>query len=364
MRIVQLFATEGFQKKTFAEINHENYVAAMKQIRIFAVFHAVMISSCPLPWLFLHLARGGKVINEQLSSGLLWLFSVTFRCSSPIRILPRNTTSCSRPWLPRSALWSSLTIKRRSLNLSIRDPEPVLGHLRFDGVTSVTAKEVPVLKDVVLRVKPERWWRLSGPRSRENHVVNLIERFYDPLEGVFCSTAWTCGSGQEGSAAAHRSGDAGCVYLFRKPCGQYSAGDHHEGTEVLDRAIAQANAALVHSEIARKAWSRILERRARTYPQENASSSPLHEPWPMTESADSRRGHIECRSGDGTSDPGSGFYHDAKRDDPGDRSSPFYDSAGGPDPCHAATARSGNRGPTKNLWPQRGVLQTQQVSEV
>ena len=42
MRIVQLFVTEEFQRKAFAEINHENYVAGMKQIRIFAVFMPVM----------------------------------------------------------------------------------------------------------------------------------------------------------------------------------------------------------------------------------------------------------------------------------------------------------------------------------
>jgi hypothetical protein len=42
MRIVQLFASEEFQRRTFAEINHENYVAGMKQIRIFAVFMPVM----------------------------------------------------------------------------------------------------------------------------------------------------------------------------------------------------------------------------------------------------------------------------------------------------------------------------------
>ncbi|HEX9909446.1 MAG TPA: ABC transporter ATP-binding protein, partial [Desulfatiglandales bacterium] len=74
MRIVQLFATEEFQKRSFAEINHENYIAGMKQIRVFAVFMPVMdlFSSFAVGLLIWH--GGGKVIGEQLSLGSLVAF--------------------------------------------------------------------------------------------------------------------------------------------------------------------------------------------------------------------------------------------------------------------------------------------------
>ena len=186
MRIVQLFATEEFQKRSFAEINHENYVAGMKQIRVFAVFMPVMdlFSSFAVALLIWH--GGGKVIGEQLSLGSLVAFigyiQMFFR---PIRDIAEKYN------IMQSAMASTERIVE-FLDHKEEIPEPehpvkperVLGHLQFDQVTFGYRKEVSVLRDVSFEVKPGEMVAIVGATGAgKSTVVNLIERFYDPLQG-------------------------------------------------------------------------------------------------------------------------------------------------------------------------------------
>ncbi|MBN1275908.1 MAG: ABC transporter ATP-binding protein, partial [Deltaproteobacteria bacterium] len=74
MRIIQLFVRETYQMAIFNRINHENYLAGMKQIRVFAVFMPFMelLSSIGIALVIWH--GGGKVIQEQLTLGALVAF--------------------------------------------------------------------------------------------------------------------------------------------------------------------------------------------------------------------------------------------------------------------------------------------------
>ena len=74
MRIIQLFAREKYQMNRFTTINHENYMAGMKQIRIFAVFFPIieLLSSFAIALIIWH--GGIKTIEDQLSLGSLVAF--------------------------------------------------------------------------------------------------------------------------------------------------------------------------------------------------------------------------------------------------------------------------------------------------
>lgn len=186
MRIIQLFATEGFQARSFAQINHENYVAGMKQIRVFAVFMPVMDLFSAFAVALVIWYGGGKVITEQLSLGSLVAFisyiQMFFR---PIRDIAEKYN------IMQSAMASTERIVEfMDHEEEIPDPDEaerpgeVHGEIRFEEVRFEYEKDRPVLRDISFSVKPGEMVAVVGATGAgKSTVVNLIERFYDPLAG-------------------------------------------------------------------------------------------------------------------------------------------------------------------------------------
>ena len=246
MRIVQLFATEEFQKRNFAEINHENYVAGMKQIRLFAVFMPVMdlFSSFAVALLIWH--GGGKVIGEQLSLGSLVAFigyiQMFFR---PIRDIAEKYN------IMQSAMASTERIvefldHKEEIPEPARPvkPDPVLGHLQFDQVSFGYRKEVPVLKDVSFEVKPGEMVAIVGATGAgKTTVVNLIERFYDPLQGSVLLDGVDLRRWPKKDLQRHIGLVMQDVFIFSGSLADnILLGEDQAGPDALERAITQANA--------------------------------------------------------------------------------------------------------------------------
>ena len=246
MRIVQLFATEDFQKKTFAGINHENYLAGMKQIRVFAVFMPVMDLFLSFAVALLIWHGGGKVISEQLSLGSLVAFlsyiQMFFR---PIRDIAEKYN------IMQSAMASTERIVEfLDHQEEISEPEHpekpgrVQGHLRFDQVTFGYREEVPVLRDVSFEVKPGEMVAIVGATGAgKTTVVNLIERFYDPLQGRVLLDGvdlrrWPRKDLKKNIGLVMQD-----VFIFSGSLsGNILLGDDPAGSEALERAVTQANA--------------------------------------------------------------------------------------------------------------------------
>jgi ATP-binding cassette subfamily B multidrug efflux pump len=187
MRIIQLFTTEEFQERSFAQINHENYLAGMKQIRLFAIFMPVMDLFSSFAVALLIWYGGGKVIGEQLSLGSLVAFisyiQMFFR---PIRDIAEKYN------IMQSAMASTERIVE-FMDHEEEIPEPdepvkpsqVRGEVRFTGVQFAYEKDHPVLHDVSFEVRPGEMVAIVGATGAgKSTVVNLIERFYDPGQGT------------------------------------------------------------------------------------------------------------------------------------------------------------------------------------
>jgi ABC-type multidrug transport system fused ATPase/permease subunit len=186
MRTVQLFATEESQNERFGRINHENYIAGMKQIRIFAVFMPVMDLFAAFAVALIIWYGGGKVIGEQLSLGSLVAFV------SYIQMFFRPIRDISEKYnIMQSAMASTERIVEfLDHREEIEEPEvPVKpakleGHLEFRNVSFGYNKDRPVLRDVSFEVKPGEMVAVVGATGAgKTTLVNLIERFYEPGEG-------------------------------------------------------------------------------------------------------------------------------------------------------------------------------------
>ena len=187
MRITQLFVREKYQMKEFSRINRDNYLAGMKQIRVFAVFMPIMelFSSFALALIIWY--GGGKVIQDQLTLGSLVAFIGYIQMFfKPIRDISEKYN------IMQSAMASTERIfEFMDLHDVIPEPtKPIIptdrrGGLVFDNVSFAYEKNKPVLQDISLKIKPGETVALVGATgSGKTTLVNLVERFYDPDRGT------------------------------------------------------------------------------------------------------------------------------------------------------------------------------------
>jgi len=187
MKIVQLFAREESQMKVFSEINHESYVAGMKQIRVFALFRPIMDLCYSVAVALIIWHGGGKVIGEYLTLGSLVAFiSYIEMFFKPIRDIAEKYN------IMQSAMASTERILEFMDHRDvIPDPDDpvappeVEGHLEFKDVYFAYDEGHPVLRDISFEVNPGEMVAIVGATGAgKTTVVNLIERFYDPTQGA------------------------------------------------------------------------------------------------------------------------------------------------------------------------------------
>jgi len=246
MKIIQLFAREDFQIQSFARINHENYLAGMKQIRVFAVFMPIMelFSAFAVALIIWH--GGGKVIQDQLTLGSLVAFiSYIQMFFKPIRDISEKYN------IMQSAMASTERILE-FMDHREEIPEPehpvsppkVEGHLEFRGVSFAYHKEQPVLQDVSFEVKPGEMVAVVGATGAgKTTVVNLIERFYDPGEGIIYLDGVDIREWSKRELRSQIGLVMQDVFIFAGSLKEnISLGRDEVSGEVMERALTQANA--------------------------------------------------------------------------------------------------------------------------
>ena len=187
MKVIQLFIQEKSQKDIFARINQENYLAGMKQIRVFAVFMPLMemISSIAVAVLIWY--GGGKVIQEELTLGALVAFiSYIQMFFKPVRDISEKYNIMQQAMASTERIFEYIDqddiIPEPANPLA---PETIRGHLIFQNVHFRYGDGPEVLKNVSFEVNPGETIAIVGSTgSGKTTLSNLIERFYDPDEGV------------------------------------------------------------------------------------------------------------------------------------------------------------------------------------
>ncbi len=187
MGVIQLFVREKFQMDTFAHINRENYLAGMKQIRVFAIFMPIMelFSSFAIALLIWH--GGAKVIGEELTLGTLVLFiSYIQMFFKPIRDISEKYNIMQSAMASTERIFEFMDLREViPEHPSPKIPATLKGHLVFENVSFAYEDGHPVLKDISFEVKPGETVAVVGATGAgKTTLVNLIERFYDPDSGA------------------------------------------------------------------------------------------------------------------------------------------------------------------------------------
>ncbi len=246
MRVIQLFTREAFQMERFAGINHENYLAGMKQIRVFAVFMPLMEVFAFLVVALLIWHGGGKVISEQLTLGSLVAFI------GYMRMFFRPIQDISEKYnIMQSAMASAERIfgfmdQREEI------PEPlnpirstqVKGHLQFKDVSFAYKGDHDILHDVSFEVKPGEMVAIVGATGAgKTTVVNLIERFYDPGRGQILLDGVDLRDWSKSELRSHIGFVLQDVFIFSGSLvDNITLGQDEISRQTIQKAVREANA--------------------------------------------------------------------------------------------------------------------------
>jgi len=182
IRVVQLFLGEESQLERFQGLNHQNYLASMRQIKIFAVFMPSMevLSAIGIGLLIFY--GGGKVIGEQLSLGSLVAFigyiQIFFK---PVRDISEKYNIMQSAMASMERIFGLMDRREVIREPQVpQRPEKQEGHVEFKEVSFFYEEGFPVLNDVSFEVKPGQVVALVGVTgSGKTTILNLLERFYE-----------------------------------------------------------------------------------------------------------------------------------------------------------------------------------------
>jgi len=192
MRVIQLFCYEQENHRAFRKLNHENYLAGIKQLQIFAVFMPVveLLGSISLALIIYY--GGYEVVSQSISLGTLVAFisymKMFFR---PIRdiaekynILQNSMSSAERIFL----VLDNPSVEQGFSQANRRVIKPLrlsgIRHVEFEGVSFGYSKKDRVLHDISFSLDQGQTLAVVGPTGAgKTSLINLLVRFYDPLSG-------------------------------------------------------------------------------------------------------------------------------------------------------------------------------------
>jgi ATP-binding cassette subfamily B protein len=196
--VIQLFLQEKKNYLGFKKLNHEHYLAGMRQVHVFAVFMPVieLLGAVTIGVVIYY--GGGRVLSGSISLGDLVAFisymKMFFR---PIRdiaekynILQNAMASAERIFL----ILDSTESLPQPVPLIESDPKSGLETQRptLDKIAEIALEDISfgyvegetVLKRVSFGVIAGSTLAVVGPTgSGKTTIINLITRFYDPTSG-------------------------------------------------------------------------------------------------------------------------------------------------------------------------------------
>lgn len=186
--VIQLLAQESKNYKKFKQLNHENYLAGMRQIHVLAVFMPIIEFLGVLAAALVIFYGGSRVLNEALSLGTLVVFISYIRMFfRPIRDLAEKYNILQNAMSSAERIVLILDTKNTLPKTHLQISPPILDRIqeiRLEDVSFSYIGDEKVLKNISLQIKAGETVAVVGPTGAgKTSLVNLIPRFYDPTSG-------------------------------------------------------------------------------------------------------------------------------------------------------------------------------------
>jgi ATP-binding cassette subfamily B protein len=195
MKVIQSFGKQNVVFKAFARLNHENYLAGMRQIHVLAIFMPLIEVFGVVTVAVLIFYGGQSVLADSISLGVLVAFISYMRMFfRPIRDLAEKYNILQNAMASAERLFLILDTEDEIETSPTRRPPLKTGsqkqglskkmELVFEDVSFAYVPSEPVLKNISLQVNSGETLAVVGPTgSGKTSFINLIIRFYDPDSG-------------------------------------------------------------------------------------------------------------------------------------------------------------------------------------
>jgi len=190
IRVVQLFRQETNNYRLFKQLNHENYLAGMKQIHVLAVFMPLIeiLGAVAVALVIWH--GGGRVLAGTLSLGALVAFIAYIRMFfRPIRDLAEKYNILQNAMASAERIFLILDSQDRLEWPAGQKRKDACGlqrikTLEFENVGFRYVGDLDILKNINFSIKAGETVAVVGPTGAgKTTLINLIPRFYDPTAG-------------------------------------------------------------------------------------------------------------------------------------------------------------------------------------
>ena len=184
--IVQLFVREDDFRRRFHGLSDRYYGAARYQIHVFGVFVPLIEVMNALALALILWYGGGQIIQSQMTIGVLAAFISYVRLFfQPLRELSQKYSIVQSAMASAERIFQMIDSRER---LPVPDaplrPEKLQGGIAFEHVDFGYERDRLVLEDLSFRVSPGETLAIVGATgSGKTTVINLLERFHDPLRG-------------------------------------------------------------------------------------------------------------------------------------------------------------------------------------
>lgn len=185
MKVIQLFNRQKEMIADFYDLNHENFLAGMRQIRIQGLFMPMVDLFSAVTLAVILYYGGGRVFSEHLSLGTLVAFiSYTKMLFRPVRDLSEKHNILQNALASGERIVQILDTKRDEKGG--HESLERLEEIAFDNVAFQyePGEENQVIREVSFSVKRGEALAILGPTgSGKTSLMNLIVRFYPHDKG-------------------------------------------------------------------------------------------------------------------------------------------------------------------------------------
>ena len=184
--VVKAFCREALNAARFNRMNHENYLANMKQTIVFAIFTPLVDLARVSAFALIIWYGGRQALREAVSVGTLVIFLYYMRMFfTPIQDLAEKYNIVQSAVASLERLYLLFEEQEEIPDMpDAQNPTACAGSVEFSNVTFGYNEEETVLHNVSFNVSPGETVAIVGlTGSGKTTIINLLERFYDVGEG-------------------------------------------------------------------------------------------------------------------------------------------------------------------------------------